>query len=107
MFFYETPPLDCFEGLTPIDKAADLFMFGMCGLVQLAMNAARASLVCKSSWEGDIRTKEMYFFALPDPENNTTRPGVIWKQDNNGTTFIFSPVELPWLEEYQLNKGAS
>jgi len=25
--------------------------------------------------------------------------GLAWKQDNNGTTFICSPVPLPWLGE--------
>lgn len=108
LFFYETPPLDVFDGLVRLDKAMELFTD--CGsvikeLTTIAMRAAVTSEVVSSSWEGDIRGGEMYFFALPDPENNCTRIGVVWKQDNNGTTFIHIPVELPWLAEYELKKG--
>jgi hypothetical protein len=56
-----------------------------------------------AGWEGDIR--EGHFFAgLP------VRPGedpgeviVGLKQDNNGTTFIWSPFELSWLADYEAN----
>jgi hypothetical protein len=48
-------------------------------------------------WEGDIRRGEggPWVTMLPMPGNVTWL--VAWKQDNNGTTFIASPVALPWL----------
>jgi hypothetical protein len=51
----------------------------------------------KIGWEGDIRREEggPYFFALPG--DSCLLFGYILKQDNNGETFIASPMPLPWL----------
>jgi hypothetical protein len=48
-------------------------------------------------WEGDIR-EGPFVSMLPFPGNNWSAPIIAWKQDNNGTTFIASPVSLPWVE---------
>lgn len=59
------------------------------------MWARARELAEKIGWEGDIR-EGPYVTVLPQPYE--VPPVVIgWKQDNNGTTFIASPFELPWL----------
>jgi hypothetical protein len=45
-------------------------------------------------WEGDVREGPFYF-ALPG--HNEMLIGYIIKQDNNGDTYIASPVPLPYL----------
>jgi hypothetical protein len=47
-------------------------------------------------WEGDARGN-IYVWFLP----NEYEPmlGLVWKQENNGDTFIVSPVRLPWAEK--------
>ena len=55
-------------------------------------------LALNAGWEGDMRDGP-YVSALPDLDCTGLCPILIaWKQDNNGTTFIFSPFELPWLK---------
>jgi hypothetical protein len=51
----------------------------------------------KVGWEGDYRDAPCVFW-LPSPDSSDMRYAFIWKQDNNGTTFIVSPFRLPWLE---------
>lgn len=53
----------------------------------------------KSIWEGDVRGDDLYVFALPG-HSGSTMIGYLWKQDNNGSTFVASPVRLQWLDEY-------
>lgn len=56
-----------------------------------------------TEWEGDIR-EGIYVFSVPDPDKVAMSPGFIWKQDNNGTTFVICEKELPWLKEYAINE---
>lgn len=52
-------------------------------------------------WEGDIR-EGPYFSVLPgnSRDNNVCVPIIMaFKHNNNGTTFIASSYELPWLQE--------
>jgi len=47
-------------------------------------------------WEGDFRPYGVPRIAvLPDAES--PKLALVWKQDNNGTTFVVSQCELPWL----------
>ena len=55
------------------------------------------SAAAEQGWDGDIRGKAYVFF-LPLPGLGSFRYGFAWKQDNNGVTFITSPVALSWLE---------
>lgn len=105
MFVYQVGPVDFFSGMLPIAMAADRAK-EECGdeavfdLFRFVMECARyVSLAKDSFWEGDIRGKELYVFAIPDADSCSQRFGLVWKQDNNGTTFICSPVELPWINQ--------
>lgn len=48
------------------------------------------------NWEGDFRHAPKVFW-LPHSDNYFAF-GFVFKQDNNGTTFVVSPVDLPHLE---------
>jgi hypothetical protein len=54
-------------------------------------------LARKAGWEGDMR--EGPFVAGLPSEPGTFEYLIAWKQDNNGQTFVVSPVRLPWLED--------
>lgn len=48
-------------------------------------------------WEGDFRAGPVVMW-IPEKERGGFRPGFVFKQDNNGSTFVISPVELPHLQ---------
>ncbi len=55
------------------------------------------SLAHEHGWEGDFRQGPSIFW-LPDETGFIY--GFVFKQDNNGTTFIISPRQLPWVEKF-------
>lgn len=61
-------------------------------LKHFAMAKEMASEV---GWEGDWRAKPRVFF-LPGETNFDY--AFVWKQDNNGSTFVISPHPLSWLD---------
>ena len=110
MFIYATGPLDYSDGMIPLDEAIQKIAnsdaippewgIGINEIIHFIMLCAYKVAKEKTFWEGDIRDNNIYLFSLPDPSSNSTRLGLVWKQDNNGTTFICSPVEIPWLKDY-------
>lgn len=48
-----------------------------------------------AGWEGDFRGKPVVFWV---PAESEFTYGFVFKQDNNGTTYVVSPVELPHLK---------
>ncbi len=66
-------------------------------VMKLAIRAFfTASKVVGGSWEGDVRSGEFKIFAVPG--EISSKVGILWKQQNNGCTFVFSPVVMPWLD---------
>jgi hypothetical protein len=60
-----------------------------------ALTAARE----RAGWDGDFRSgSELRVFYIPD-DSDGLASALVWKQDNNGTTFVASPFRLPWLGE--------
>lgn len=53
-----------------------------------------------NGWEGDFRQDPRVFWVPFDGEFSY---GFTFKQDNNGTTFVVSPVALPHLNEFAAN----
>ncbi len=49
-------------------------------------------------WEGDF-TEEPRVFAIPFPYHYDFEFGFVWKQQNNGSTFVACPIELPHLSD--------
>ena len=58
---------------------------------QAAREAAR-----QAGWDGDFRHEPVVFWVPGDTE---FRWGFVIKQDNNGTTYVVSPVPMPHLDE--------
>jgi hypothetical protein len=55
----------------------------------------------KVGWEGDFRPgHEPRVFFIPNEVDVSY--GLVWKQDNNGATFVISPVPMPHLQELSL-----
>lgn len=56
------------------------------------------ALAKKVGWEGDIR-EGPFIAGLPtDETGDDGKIMIAWKQDNNGDTFVASPLKLEWLE---------
>lgn len=89
IYCYRLLPIDFWPGTFPYessnDEAARLF--------ELSKRIARDKL----GWPGDIR-EGPYLFSLPDVPS--CQVGLAWKEDNGGTTYVFSPRPLPWLMEF-------
>lgn len=52
-------------------------------------------LAQKEGWEGDYRDRPRVLWL---PDEGSFSYGFVWKQDNNGATFVISPHPLPWLD---------
>jgi hypothetical protein len=59
-------------------------------------------LARRCGWEGDIRGGYDFgngpWFAPLPIDRGGYKFMIAWKQDTNGSTFVASPIELPWLE---------
>jgi len=104
MFLYGMYATDFFGEMTRLSdiRVTDRAPF-ISALVSEAFEVARGSSGnIVNGWEGDVRMEdgkeEIYIFSLPAPES--TEYGVCWKHDNNGDTFVYSPLRLPWLDAY-------
>lgn len=62
------------------------------------LSAVLERAMAVSVWEGDFQRRPRTIL-IPVLGYAHLIRAFIWKQDNNGTTFIASPVELPWLGE--------
>jgi hypothetical protein len=103
MYTYQTSPIDFFEASPTFEDFLRLRIADEANndvsncLIRLMQCAREISLQKGFCWEGDAH--DLRVFGLPDPDSHQMDYGVVWKQGNNGTTFICSPFELPWLRE--------
>ena len=56
---------------------------------------AAKNLADGEGWEGDFRQGPVVFWV---PHEDGFKYGFAFKQDNNGSTFVVSPVRMPWFE---------
>jgi hypothetical protein len=56
---------------------------------------AAQDLASGLGWEGDFKNDPVVFWV---PAEDRFIYGFAFKQDNNGSTFVVSPVPLPWLK---------
>jgi hypothetical protein len=108
IFVYHVSPIDDWEGWTSLLKLLTTRSewTGWINPEEIAHRWAVAQQLARQIyWEGDIRGG---FFGdngpwvCPLPLGECSNDYLIaWKQDNNGSTFIASPVELPWLQSMQ------
>lgn len=93
MFVYAlTQPIDDFDALTPLPDwiCADPATRA-CWALQAVL--ALADVAAELRWDGDMRHLPSVGAILAPPE---AVPYLVVKQDNNGTTFVISGIELPW-----------
>lgn len=109
MYLYRVEPLDYWDLLIPIESlitenpeygsSVDLNHL----LIQAMEIAYKLSKKPEYLWDGDVEC--IYLFGLPTRPNEASNKfvhGFAWKQLNNGTTFICSPYELPWMNDAYL-----
>jgi hypothetical protein len=102
-FYYEVGPIDFWDGWTRLndflaspkhsgawDPSGDRAVNLLAGLISNAV-AAGHSIADMSN------IRDVYVSGAPMPDGGSVFLAV--KIDNDGTTFISSPVELPWLRE--------
>lgn len=66
------------------------------GLARFDLNFEAAKRMARDlHWEGDFREGP---FVMPVLVELEVGHAFVWKQDNNGSTFVLSPVPLPYLE---------
>lgn len=52
-------------------------------------------LAYSENWEGDFRQGPVVFWV---PVDGTFKYGFAFKQSNNGSSFVISPVPMPWFD---------
>jgi len=86
--YYSSLARNEFEGYTDIDI-----------LKQFKSDFETAKkLALDKGWEGDFRGAAHVFLV---PTENEFSYGFAWKQDNNGTTYVISPVALAHLRRLE------
>lgn len=114
MYKYICPAIDWFEGSIPMSeylkgKISDIdYCDGLDVKEELESLAKTINSVVdgmksmpEDTWDDDISSGTFRVFVLPAPDISTMVPAFVWKQKNNGTTYVLSPVELGWLAEYK------
>lgn len=105
MIAYELPPIDFgWDFLLTVDETAAKLqraedVIGVTtleyGTRELAADWTHAKdLATEAGWDGDFRHPPVVFWVPCDTE---FRPGFVFKQDDNGTTYVVSPTPLPHL----------
>ena len=107
-FTYEVPPIDFgWEHLKTINETVVNFAARIASTVRkndidtidltdfLDRWSRAKDAASEKGWEGDFRHEPCVFWVPADTEFDY---GFVFKQDNNGNTYVVSPVEMPWLE---------
>jgi len=101
IFVYTQPPIDWWIGWMTEDEFKVQLRNHEDGDREIrdyeAFRSKGYSLARAIDWDGDMR-EGPFVAGLPTGENGDEAVMVAWKQDNNGTTFVVSPIRLPWME---------
>jgi hypothetical protein len=102
LFVYELPPIDFWQGWTPESRWPEgeddpFYEYGLNDEEAAADLALAKGLATRCGWEGD---GEWRMAGLPRDDVAAPTYMLAVKQQNNGTTFIISPYELPWLAHH-------
>ncbi len=107
MFKYEMVfPVDWFHGCIPLTdflkniiEDESIGQSAAISHIEKLINALTEGMNSMPMWDGDIY-EGVFVFSIPD--EIACKIGFIWKQKNNGHTFVLSPVLLPHLEEFSV-----
>lgn len=105
LYVYELNPMDFgWEGMQPVDQyrtrlKEEVAHYDPKAIDQFEEFYNRALSAGKQlGWEGDFRAGTgPHVAALPDHDSALLM--LVWKQDNNGTTFVASQARLAHLEQ--------
>jgi len=105
IFVYGVEPIDVWLGWNDeeqfrasVDRWCVLESRGPFWALYEAFRDQSMEIARSLGWQGDIR-EGPFIAGVPTFEiRNTSLFMVAWKQDDDGLTFIASPVRLPWLE---------
>lgn len=114
MYVYEAEePIDYCMGMTLLKdyiklscdnrKESKLCYLPYLHLQKFLINSFMAVKCAVTSWEGDIRGDNIYISAIPIPGNETLKI-LVFKQDNNGSSFIASQFPLPLSNGFKIIK---
>ena len=97
-------PVDYFDGCVGL---RDFLKDAPAELELSSLVAEMADLLRCGCWEGDVTEEGIFAFALPPGDMGCEmQHGFIWKQKNNGTTFVLSPHPLQWIEQDLLSESS-
>ncbi len=104
MYGYVVAPLDYFDGCINLDDFIKNYQaksivnddFQKYNEIYEILTKLLESMKFSDWWEGDLK-ESIQVFSIPG--DGETDIGFIWKQNNNGTTFVVSPIPLPYLNE--------
>lgn len=106
IYIYEIPPIDHLWECLPTtagylqtvrDKIGLREWFQLRDEIK-SFSLRSSDIAIKAGWEGDFRegcSPRVFFL----PGDTCFEIGLVWKQDNNGTTFVASPRRLDYLNE--------
>jgi len=103
MYLYACGPLDCWPAMMTLAEALALAgSEDVCTPTEpiALLGEALHTAASQGHWDGDFSVEPRF---CPIPGGDVCMDwGVIWKQSNNGTTFVYSPHELPWLAQWRV-----
>jgi len=99
---YVLPPIDWFDGCINLDDFIKNYQtrsitdddFQKYNEIYEILTKLLEGMKFSKYWEGDLN-EPIKVFTIPC--EGETEIGFIWKQCNNGTTFVLSPIPLPHL----------
>jgi hypothetical protein len=92
---YALPPIDNFSALGWTPYAAKGADGDLDAAVERALSIIASSPLYETEWRQDPQ-----WMRLPSEDYESAVYTIALKIDNNGTTFVWSPCELPWLADY-------
>lgn len=117
MFFYQLPPIDWWPGTTTFDlneqrarassqpSSADYWLTEQVELAKAIVKALDRGMPIFEGWGMSSTIRERRYGSLPGDQ--TTEVWVAIKEENNGTTYIASPVALPNLDSFAFEKTST
>jgi len=99
---YGIPPIDSWDYLpcVPINDDRDNPLYSIGINLPLLCDEALQAFIARGFV--DVRDNEPpRLLPLPSASSPYLVYGIIIKEDNNGTCWVWSPFALPWLEEYE------
>lgn len=110
VYVYGLPPIDFWAGAMTRDQLLSALgteeHLGLRFLSETLreaadLNSATLAAAEQMGWEGDIR-EGPFWFAVPCEQGMEF--GIVFKQDNNGTTYVGSPVPLAHLDDLAFDR---